>query len=75
MFFSIFLQVIKPSSPLSAFIDPLEVTINTGTFWTCNTRALIHAPRVIVTVTVSKPVLIVDSSVSCLYNCSEQDNV
>ena len=54
--FSIRSWGVEASSPLSASIDPLDVTINPGYLGTCN-----HVPRETTTVTLSKPMAAVES--------------
>lgn len=65
---SVFLYCVeKASSLLSACIDSPGVTINPGYFGTHNCIA-----GAIATVTLSKPLAVVESSRLCLPNCSEE---
>lgn len=48
-------------------VDPPDATINPEYLGTWN-----HVPRETATATLSKPVAVVESSGSCLHNCSEE---
>lgn len=67
VFFLKFILEIKLFSPLSASINPSDMTINSGYFGTCN-----HIPKETTTVILSKPGSIVKKSGSGLHNCSEE---
>lgn len=67
VFFSILFQGVKASSLLFVSVDPPDATINPEYLGTHN-----HVPRKIATVTLSKPVAVVESSGSCLHKCSEE---
>lgn len=67
VFFLKFILEIRLFSPLSASINPSDMTINSGYFGTCN-----HIPKESTTVILSKPGSIVKKSGSGLHNCSEE---
>lgn len=67
VFFSILFLGVKPSIPLSTYIEPVDLTTNPEYFGTCN-----HVSREPATVTLNKPVAVVESSGSCLHDCSEK---
>lgn len=67
VFFSILFQGVKASSLLFVSVDPPDATINPEYLGARN-----HVPRKIATVTLSKPVAVVESSGSCLHKCSEE---
>lgn len=67
VFFSILFQGVKASSLLFPSIGSSDATINPEYLGARN-----HFPRKIATVTLSKPVAVVESSGSCLHKCSEE---
>lgn len=67
VFFSILFQGVKASSLLFASVGSSDATINPEYLGARN-----HVPRKIATVTLSKPVAVVESSGSCLHKCSEE---
>ena len=66
LLYSIFIQGVKPSFPLSAFIDLSNETIGPGYLGTHNL-----VPRKTTATTLNKPSADMESSGSYLYNCSE----
>lgn len=67
LFFSVLIQGVKPSSPLSASIDPPNVSIDIEYLGTCN-----HVPRKATVVTLNKRTAVMESGGSYLHKCSEE---
>lgn len=67
LFFSILIQGVKPSSPLSASIDPPNLSIDIEYLGTCN-----HVPRKATVATLNKRTVVMESGRSYLHKYSEE---